>query len=128
MVDEQPATVNKDNIYQSTVDALGLTLDGADDAFKTEVLGHINSCLGILYQAGCGNDIYADENTLWDDFLGNSKSKGMAKQYVFQRTKMLFDPPTPSTLKAIQDSNNELIWRISINDGGSSLEVVTQNE
>ena len=121
MVDEQLAMVNKDNIYESTVDSLGLTLDGTDGAFKTEILGHINSCLGILFQAGCGNDIYADETTLWDAFLGNSKSKGMAKQYVFQRTKMLFDPPMSSTLKAIQDSNNELIWRININDGGSSL-------
>lgn len=121
MADDVPTTVNQNNIYESTVDALGLTLDGSDDAFKTEILGHINSCLGILFQAGCGNDIYADETTLWDAFLVNSESKGMAKQYVFQRTKMLFDPPTPSTLKAIQDSNNELIWRINLNDGGSSL-------
>ena len=122
MADE---TFDKDSIYESTVDALGLTLDGSADAFKTEVLGHINSSLGILTQVGCGRDIYVSDNTTtWSDFFGVSGSKGMAKQFVFQRTKLLFDPPTASTQKAMIDSNNELLWRINLNEGGEDLSSV----
>ena len=120
MADEN--TVNKDIIYEMVVDALGLTLDGSEEMFKSDILSDINSCLGILQQAGCGKDIYADETTTWEEFFGASGSKGMAMNYVVTRTKYLFDPPVSSTLKAMQDHCLELLARINYNEGGEDSE------
>lgn len=123
-----PATVNKDIIYDTVVDALGLTLDESSEMFKTDILGYINAALGILQQAGCGNDIYADETTSWADFFGTSGSKGMAINYVITRTKYLFDPPMSSTLKAMQDYCLELLARINYNEGGENTEEVKNED
>lgn len=121
---DEPTAINQDSIYESVVDALGQNVDSSADAFKTEVLMHVNAALGILVQAGCGRDTYvSDSTTLWDDFFGTSGSKGMAKNFVFTRTKMLFDPPSSAqSLKAMQANLDELIWRIEINEGGEDTE------
>lgn len=115
------AEFDKSIIYESVVDAIGLTLDDSSSMFKTEVLGHINASLGILHQAGCGLDMYVDETTTWIDFFGASGSQGMAKQFVFTKVKMLVDPPIASTLKAMQALCDELLWRVEVAEGSTIM-------
>jgi len=107
-----------ESILDSVRDFLDLNADDSSKMFDRHILGHINSSLQELVQVGCGNDIYVkDGSTTWDNFLGASKSRGMAMDYVFSRVTLLFDPPaTGASLKAMQDHCSELLWRISVQD------------
>lgn len=87
-----------------------------DDSFKDELLMHIGSSLALSNQLGAGKPIEVTENTTWEDFKDDSQegnpSFGLVKQLVYTQVKMLFDPPTATSLNVMKSIAEELKWRI----------------
>lgn len=99
-------------------------------AFDIDILTNINAVFLTLNQLGIGPVLpfqlplmmdSDDEDdpaiaTTWDDFLGDQKEHLAAVQtYVYQRVRLLFDPPTNSFLvDAIRKSCDEFEWRFTV--------------
>ena len=86
--------------------------------FDNDIILGINSAFFSLHQLGIGpvEQPYsidgADEK--WHDFSEDISKFNAVKQYVFIKTKMVFDPPLSGTL--IGEYNNqlaELAWRLT---------------
>ena len=91
-----------ETILNTISKALGVT----DGEFETELSIHISSSLNVLYQNGVQQpstpvDVSMDT---WDYLLsGNSDDENvigavLVIQYVLLRTKIMFDPPPPSSV------------------------------
>lgn len=91
--------------------------DGEKGPFDTDLIIHINSVLQTLNQLGCGVEDFAITGTTetWADFLGNTFiNLNTVKSYVFLKVRLLFDPPSSSTLyQAMTEQAAELEWRIN---------------
>lgn len=99
-------------------------------AFDIDILTDINAVFLTLNQLGVGPRLpfqlpllvdYEDAedpalSTTWDDFLGDQKEYLAAVQtYVYQRVRLIFDPPTNSFMvSAIQESCKEFEWRFTV--------------
>lgn len=96
--------------------AVGLTRDVTD--FDTELLMHINAAIGKLNQNGVGNFIIVTDTTqTWNDLRDISKIEGnkyfqLVPLYLSLNTKLLFDPPPPSTVEYYSKNIDELLWRL----------------
>lgn len=93
------------------------------DVYDSELVMLINVELNVLNQAGIGVTGFQIENATskWNDFLGDEETKqSLAKQFVWQRVKVKFDPPANQFVQqAILDSTNEMIWRANVQAEGS---------
>ena len=88
--------------------------------FDDQIIMHINTVLSILTQVGVGpSSGFAIENSTdkWEEFVGEDPRFNMVKTYVYQKVKMVFDPPTSSThMEALKQSIAELEWRLNITE------------
>lgn len=106
------------SILQSTKKKCGYDPE-EEDEFDADLIDAINSAISVLTQLGVGPvsgyEIHGPEET-WDDFLGGDKRIGMAKTYVFDRVRLIFDANglTSSVIKAIQDRISEFEWRLTV--------------
>ena len=120
------------SILETVNGALGLPI--TETAFDSEVILHINSALMTLYQNGAGNPIVVRDYTQgWDEFKNDRQVEGnkvfeFVKSYVVLKTKLLFDPPPPSTLPYMQANIDELLWRIRAAYHIDRVEEVTDDE
>lgn len=93
--------------------------DVSDETFDTDIIVHINTALSTLTQLGVGPaDGYAIEgySETWDDFIGsnNPKLQGVIS-YVYLRVRLLFDPPSSSSVAAgMEKTIDQLEWRLSV--------------
>ena len=94
-------------------------LVGVDEnytAFDTDIITGINTALATLHELGVGptNGLQiVDASTLWSEFVESSTLLGLCKQYISLKTRLIFDPPTNSTvIENINGSIRELEWRI----------------
>ena len=105
-----------EKILNTISEALGVV----DGEFETELTVHILSSLNILYQNGVQQpsvplDISIDT---WDHLLSensedeNVKGKSLVIQYVLLRTKIMFDPPPPSSVGYFTAAVDEALWRV----------------
>lgn len=103
----------KESILNSTKKLLGIF--SSVNAFDTELILHINSVLSALVQMGIGpSEGYAITNAenSWSEFLGNDKRLESVKTYVFMRVRLLFDPPSNSSvIQAYENQIKEFEWR-----------------
>jgi hypothetical protein len=104
------------SILDSTKKAIGL---GADyDVFDPDILMHINSVLETLRQLGIGpaeGFTVEDADTTWTAFVEEPRLLNPAKQYVFYKVRLAFDPPPTSFhIAAIEKQIAELEFRMSI--------------
>lgn len=87
-------------------------------SFDDDLMLHINSIFSVLTQAGIGpaeGFNITDSSTQWSEFLGEDMRLSAVKSYMNLRVKLLFDPPTSSTLmQAIKEQIKELEWRMYI--------------
>lgn len=86
-------------------------------AFDLDITIHINSTLSILYQLGALDFPYkiSSPNDTWDDILGVRIDIEDVKSYIYLKVRMLFDPPTSSTvLESYKEAIKELEWRINV--------------
>lgn len=96
-----------------------LGISPEDTSFDVNVLMNINTALTILMELGlteAEDQLVTDDKMTWDDLLGGRTDIEYVKTYVYQKVKMIFDPPTSTAaIDAMQRSINELEWRICNN-------------
>jgi hypothetical protein len=109
--------VNK-SILQDIRTAVGL--DATNTDFDTELLIHINSAIGRLNQNGIGNFLVVDnDKQAWielqnpDQTVGNQYFQ-MVPSFVQLSTKLLFDPPPPSSVQYYASNADQILWRLKI--------------
>ena len=105
-----------DSVLSSTKQMLGINVE--DDSFDVNVIMAINAALTILSDLGLTEveDQIIDDETTWDELLEGRTDIEYVKIYIFQKVKLIFDPPTSSAaIEAMQRSISELEWRICNN-------------
>ena len=106
-----------DSVLSSTKQMLGISPE--DTSFDVNVIMSINTALTILMDLGLTeveDEIVTDDIMTWDDLLGGRTDIEYVKTYVYQKVKMIFDPPTSTAaIDAMQRSISELEWRICNN-------------
>lgn len=133
MADEQNVTteptLDRDSILDST--KIFCKLPAGYDVFDDEIMMLINVELNVLNQAGVGVTGFqiTDNTSKWSDFLGETESKqSIAKQFVWQRVRVKFDPPANSFVQeAILKSTDEMIWRANVQAEGSFEEDISND-
>ena len=105
------------SVLLSTKQMLGISPE--DTSFDVNVIMSINTALTTLMDLGLTeveDQIVTGDNTTWDDLLGGRTDIEYVKTYVYQKVKMIFDPPTSTAaIDAMQRSISELEWRICNN-------------
>jgi hypothetical protein len=106
----------EDSILLSIKKMLGLEADYTP--FDTDITIFINSTLMVLTQSDIGPKegfrITGPSET-WTEFLTNNVMIESAKEYVYLKVKLVFDPPSNSSVSNMMDSKaNELLSRMII--------------
>ena len=107
-----------DSILTSIKKLLGITEEYKH--FDTDLIIHINSVFSILTQLGIGPEngfSIIDDTSKWSDFLNDKDDKRleMIKSYVYMKVKLMFDPPTNSSLlESMTRFTNEFEWRANV--------------
>ena len=79
-------------------------------SITSSVLAIVTEHFGIGPSEGL---LTIDANTTWEMLLPGCSKLEMVKMYVASRVKLMFDPPQNSThMKALENTINELEWRI----------------
>ena len=85
--------------------------------FDTDIIIHINSVFMILNQLGVGpSDGFSisDKTAVWSDFVSDNKKFEAIKSYVYMKVRLLFDPPTNSSvMECMNRMINEMEWRLN---------------
>lgn len=106
-----------DSVLLSTKQMLGISPE--DTSFDVNVIISINTALTILMDLGLTeveDQIVTSDDMTWDELLGERTDIEYVKTYVYQKVKMIFDPPTSTAaIDAMQRSISELEWRICNN-------------
>lgn len=120
-----------DSILQTIKKLIGPGVDQTE--FDSDILTHINGVFMELEQLGVGPKegfaIY-DETAKWVDFTTNKKLLGAIKPYMYLKVKLIFDPPTSSSvLTSFENMINRFEWRINVaaESSGSAGEEEIQN-
>ena len=86
--------------------------------FDADIIMHINSVLMILTQLGVGPDagfVITGADEQWSDYITDSKNLEAVKSYIYLKVRLLFDPPTSSTIvDSFNRQINELEWRLNV--------------
>lgn len=86
--------------------------------FDEDLIMHINSALAVLGQLGVGPSegfFIEDESAEWSNFVSDLSKLQFIKTYVYQKVKLLFDPPQSSAaIQALNESIKEFEWRINV--------------
>lgn len=86
-------------------------------AFDADILFHINSAISILRQLGVGEPNFRVTGTdeTWQDYIKDLSSVDLVKEYIFLKTKNVFDTPTNSFLVTANENYiKELEFRILV--------------
>lgn len=106
-----------DSVLSSTKQMLGISPE--DTSFDVNVIMSINAALTILMDLGLTeveDQIVTSDKMTWDELLGGRTDIEYVKTYIYQKVKMIFDPPTSTAaIDAMQRSISELEWRICNN-------------
>lgn len=85
------------------------------DHFDTDILDAINTAFAILQQRGAKEFEVVDNTTTWSDYSDDKTLIGLVRTYVYNKVRLIFDPPSSSfVLSAMEKQNEELEFRISI--------------
>lgn len=106
-----------DSILNSVKKLLGIDADYK--VFDEDILIGINSALMTCMQLGVGPDngfSVVDDSQKWSDFLGDNLIQLQAvKQYVYLKTRLVFDPPESSAVASSMDNTaKEIEWRLNV--------------
>lgn len=95
--------------------------------FDADIIMHINTVFLILNELGVGPDkifCIEDSKDTWSKFLEDDTNLEAIKTYIYLKVKLIFDPPLSAAVKeAIQNSINELEWRLNVHAESSEEEV-----
>lgn len=124
-MEENPIEIDiKDSILNSTKKQLGILPDMTD--FDVDILICINSAIATLRQLGVGPQdsvyIVEDATQTYSDYLGeDSNETSMVKGYLYQKTKLMFDPPQSSIVteaikSMIKETECRLLYQVDPED------------
>lgn len=86
--------------------------------FDPDITMLINSALNSMHQLGIGwaNGFQiSDKTTKWSDLTDDERQIGMAKEYVYIKTRLVFDPPSNSfVVDALTKQLSEIEWRLNV--------------
>lgn len=104
-----------ESILTSIKKLLGMTEDYTH--FDSDIIIHINSVFTILKRLGVGpvNGFrIEDESAVWTDFISEDYTDfDSVKTYVYQKVKLIFDPPSSSAhMEALKESIREFEWSL----------------
>ncbi len=106
----------ENSVLEDVREAVGLSREVTD--FDTDLLIHINSALSELLQNGVVvPTVIKDVNTTWADLQIASVSQDyfmMVPLFVTLSTKIIFDPPPPSTVEHYAKTIDKLLWRLKL--------------
>jgi hypothetical protein len=98
--------------------SVGLPADSVD--FDTDLTMHINAAIGKLNQIGVGNFLVVqNEEQTWMDLQNPLQVQGnfyfpMVPLFITISTKLLFDPPPPSSAQFHAQNADQILWRLKI--------------
>lgn len=106
-----------DTILGDIREAIGLSSEPSP--FDRDLLMHINAAIGTLQQNGIGLPIVITADTTWTEFRDPTQTYGnqffqMVPLFVTLSTKIIFDPPPPSSVQYHQSSVDQLLWRLKL--------------
>ena len=86
------------------------------EQFDLDLIVHINSAFATLTQLGVGPKegyrITGADNA-WSEFEDNVQKLSLIKDYVYIKTRLLFDPPTSGSLMdSLKEQLKEMEWRL----------------
>lgn len=115
-----------DSILNNVKKLLGI--DSEDDSFDVDVMTMINSTIPSLAQMGIGPSngyMVTSADDKWTDWITtNTINLQGVKTYLYLKIKLIFDPPTNSTVvEAFNKNLNELEWRMMLAVETNNLEV-----
>lgn len=86
--------------------------------FDVDLIMQINSAFSTLTQLGVGPSEgfrINDEDSTWDEFIGDSMNLEAVKTYVYLNVRLVFDPPDkPAVIDAMERRIKELEWRLNV--------------
>ena len=95
---------------------LGGYIEGT--AFDADIIMDINSTLSVLNQLGVGPTqgfVITGDTETWEDFIGDRTDLEMVKSYVYNKVRLMFDPPSNSFLiDEIRKQCSEFEWRLNV--------------
>lgn len=88
------------------------------EQFDLDLTIHINSAFAALTQLGVGPKegyrITGPDN-VWSEFEEDTQKSSLIKDYVYIKTRLLFDPPTSGSLMdSLKEQLKEMEWRLYI--------------
>lgn len=86
------------------------------EQFDLDLIVHINSAFATLTHLGVGPKegyrITGADNA-WSEFEDNAQKLSLIKDYVYIKTRLLFDPPTSGSLMdSLKEQLKEMEWRL----------------
>lgn len=108
------------SILETVREVVGLTSDNSE--FDNELIPHINSAISTINQNGAGKTLMITNiDTKWKDLLDPKQNNDAFAQvvlFISLQTKVLFDPPPPSSVELYNKNIDELLWRVRVNYEG----------
>lgn len=108
-----------DSILNTTKKLLGIAEENTE--FDPDIIMCINSVFTILAQLGVGPSSgfsIHDDSSTWNDFMSeteNGEKVEAVKNYIALKVRLMFDPPTSSTvMQAVNSMISELEWRLNV--------------
>lgn len=96
-----------------------LGIEDEYEHFDADIIMHINTVLGDLTQLGVGPSEgfqIEDETSTWNDFITIDSPALLSgvKSYIHLRVKLLFDPPSSSSVLASYERQiDRFEWRLN---------------
>lgn len=125
MAETTQASNPEDSILTTIKKLLGISSE--DTSFDQDIIISINSAFASLNQIGVKHastkdtdDGYSisDATAKWSDFT-TDKKLNFIQQYIYLKVRLVFDPPTNSSLiQSINNSIKELEYRLYTQTGG----------
>lgn len=111
----------------SSIKAL-LGVESSITAFDNELIMHINAAISELTQGGVGpqEGMQVTASSTWNDFSSDITIVAPSREYVFCKTKLVWDPPTNSFIcDALSKRAEECYWRAYITGDELRTEAAT---
>ena len=116
MADPQPKAKLEGSILLSIMKRIGVDIDdlSEDTSYAEDIMQAINSHIVALTQKGVGpreGFRIEDETATWEDLLEDHIDMDCAKEYVYLKTKLVFDPPPAASIESFNAMATEALVR-----------------
>ena len=108
--------IGSESILDSIKKLIGI--EDTETYFDSDIVTGVNSAFSSLNQIGIGPDdgfSISDNTKVWNNYLTDVRTLELVKSYVHLKTKLLFDPPSSSSIvEIINKEISEFEWRLNV--------------